>query len=150
MRYVYPCILHPEEGGGFYATFPDVRGALTNGDTVEEALDMAEDALTVIMGSYVHRQEDIPVPSEATDGQYLIALSPVVAGKLALYRAMRKQGISYAELAEKLGITEKAVVNLVNPDYGSHMTSVMNALKAVGRNMIISVLPLYSRIDGDG
>ena len=50
---------------------------------------------------------------------------------------MREQGISKAELADKLEISEKAVGNLVNPDYGSHMTSVMNALKAVGRKMIV-------------
>lgn len=150
MRYEYPCVLRPEEGGGFYVVFADVRGALTCGDTIEEALDMAEDALTVIMGSYVHRQEDIPVPSEATDGQYLIALPPVISAKLALYRAMREQNISQADLAGKLGITEKAVVNLVNPDYGSHMTSVINALKALGHDLIVGDRPLYSRTPSDG
>ena len=31
MFYVYPCVLNPEEEGGFYVTFPDVPGALTNG-----------------------------------------------------------------------------------------------------------------------
>ena len=50
---------------------------------------------------------------------------------------MREQGISHADLAEKLGISEKAVGNLVDPIYGSHMTSVMNALKAVGRTLVV-------------
>ena len=137
MRYVYPCILHPEEGGGFYVTFPDVRGALTSGDTVDEVLEMAEDALWVAMGGYVELGLDIPTPSAISDGQYPITLSPVVAAKLALYSAMREQGISKSELADRLGISEKAAGNLVNPDYGSHMTSVMNALKAVGRTLIV-------------
>ena len=137
MRYVYPCILHPEEEGGFYVTFPDVRGALTGGATEEEALEMAEDALHVAMGGYVFLGRDIPAPSEPTEGQYPIALSPIVAAKLALYSAMREQGISKVDLADRLGITEKAVGKLVDPDYGSHMTSVMNALKAVGRTLVV-------------
>ena len=33
MQYAYPCILNPEEDGGFFVVFPDVRGALTNGKT---------------------------------------------------------------------------------------------------------------------
>ena len=46
MRYVYPCVLTPEEGGdGFSVSFPDVPEALTCGDDRAEALAMAEDAL---------------------------------------------------------------------------------------------------------
>ena len=39
MRYVYPCILTPddEEGEGFVVTFPDVPEAITGGKTREEA-----------------------------------------------------------------------------------------------------------------
>jgi antitoxin HicB len=137
MRYVYPCILHPEDGGGFYFSFPDVPGALTCGDSREEALEMAEDALQAAMGGYIHLEQDIPTPSNATDGQYPIALPPVVAAKLALYTAMREQGISQSELANRLGLTESAVSKLLDPDYGSHMTQVMNALKAVGRTLVV-------------
>lgn len=137
MRYVYSCILHPEEGGGFWVSFPDVPGALTGGDTREKALEMAEDALHVAMGGYVHMGWDIPTPGSVADGQYSIALPPVVAAKLALYTAMREQGISSADLSDRLGITESAVEKLLNPDYGSHMTQVMNALKAVGRTLVV-------------
>lgn len=137
MRYVYPCILHPEEGGGFWVSFPDVPGALTGGDTREKALEMAEDALHAAMGGYVHLGRKIPIPSSVTDGQYPIALPPVVAAKLALYTAMREQGISQSELANRLGVKESAITKLLDPDYGSHMTQVMNALKAVGRTLVV-------------
>jgi antitoxin HicB len=137
MRYVYPCILHPEEGGGVYVSFPDVKGALTCGDSREEALEMAEDALQAAMGAYVYLGRDIPTPGSATDGQYPIALPPVVAAKLALYTAMREQGILQSELANRLGLKESAVAKLLDLDYGSHMTQVMNALKAVGRMLVV-------------
>ncbi len=137
MRYAYPCILTPEVEGGFFVQFPDVRGALTNGMDRAEALEMAEDALAVALGGYVVSGWDIPTPSPVADGQYLVAVRPVVAAKLSLYTAMREQGISKADLAERLGVNETAAARLVNPDYGSHMTQVMKALHAVGRRLVV-------------
>ena len=132
MKYVYPCVLHPEEDGGFYVVFPDVRGALTGGKTEAEALEMAEDALWGAMGGYVHMGWDIPTPSEPADGQYPIALPSVVAAKLALYSAMREQGITHADLAERLGIAEMAASKLIDPDNDSPIEYVNDALAAVG------------------
>ena len=53
MRYIYPCVLTPEKNGGYSVSFPDVPEALTCGDDRGEALAMAEDALTVALGSYM-------------------------------------------------------------------------------------------------
>ena len=41
MRYLYPCVLTPEEEGGFFVAFPDVPGALTSGINRAEALTLA-------------------------------------------------------------------------------------------------------------
>ena len=137
MFYVYPCVLNPEEGGGFYVIFPDVRGALTGGKDRSEALALAEDALTAALAGYVQEHWDIPVPSAAVDGQELIAVSPVVAAKLALYTAMRRQGITKTALAKRLGLSESAVRKLVDPDHRSHISSVEAALRAVGRGLVV-------------
>ena len=139
MRYIYPCNFTPdiEEGEGFVVTFPDVPEAITGARTKRKAYAMAEDGLAVALSMYVDKGKAIPTPSAPSEGQELIALRPVAAAKLALYSAMREQGISHADLSEKLGIGEKAVGHLVDPIYGSHMTSVMNALKAVGRTLVV-------------
>ncbi len=137
MRYAYPCVLNPEEEGGFYVVFPDVPGALTCGDDRAEALEMAEDALVAILAAHVHDREDIPVPSPALDGQEVVAVPPVPAAKLALYSAMREQGISEAALAERLGWDEAAVSKLLDPDRYSHISRVTNALRAVGRSLLV-------------
>ena len=68
MRYVYPCVLTPDEGGGFVVSFPDVPGANICGDDRAEALKMAEDALAVALAGHVHERWDIPVPSPAAPG----------------------------------------------------------------------------------
>ena len=141
MRYAYPCILTPEPEGGFFARFPDVRGALTCGDDRAETLAMAQNALGVIFGAFVKNDEDVPQPSPLAEGQYLVPVPLLVAAKLSLYTALREQQISHSDLAGRLGISETAVANLVNPDYGSHLTTVMRALHAVGRRLIVEDVP---------
>ena len=142
MRYAYPCVLNPEEGGGFYVVFPDVRGALTCGDDTAEALEMAEDALVAILAVHVHKHMPLPIPSPVANGQYLVAVPPVPAAKLALYTAMREQGISEAALGARLGIDVDAVRKLINPDRYTHITRIMEALRAVGRSLIIEDVDL--------
>ena len=137
MRYAYPCVLAPEEGGGFSVRFPDIPEALTCGDDRSESLAMAEDALAAALAAYVHCGEDIPAPSAADGGQPLVAVRPVVAAKLALYSAMRRQGITKVALAARLGVSEGAVRKLLNPDHRSHIGQVEKALQAVGRGLVV-------------
>lgn len=137
MRYAYPCELNSEEGGGFYVVFPDVRGALTNGKDRAEALEMAQDALTIILSSHVENREDIPTPSPLKPGQELVALEPMAAAKLALYNAVREQGISESELARLLDIPESDIHDLLILDYHTHISTVVNALRAIGYSLVV-------------
>lgn len=137
MRYAYPCVLVPEEEGGFSVSFPDVPEALTGGSDRTEALAMAEDALATALAGYVQERWEIPTPSTATNGQEVIAVPPVVAAKLALYRCMRKQGITKVALAKHLGVSEAAVRKLLNLDHRSHINLVERALRIVGRYLVV-------------
>lgn len=137
MHYIYPCVLTPEEEGGFSVSFPDVPAALTCGDNQAAALEMAEDALVVALSAYASNREDIPVPSAAVAGQQMVAVPPILAAKLALYTAMRTQGVTKVELAAKLGMGESSVHKLCNPNHRSHIGSVEAALRALGRSLVI-------------
>ena len=118
-------------------TFPDVYGANTGGWSWEEAVEMAKDCLGVALGMYVKDREDIPVPSSLAEGQVLISVAPIVAAKLALYTAMREQGVTNVALADRLGLQEKAVRRLLDPGHRSPMTSIERALQAVGRFLVV-------------
>ena len=137
MRYLYPCVLEQEEGGGFVVSFPDVPGANTCGDDRAEALAMAEDALAVALAGHVHERWDIPVPSPAAPGQILVAVAPLVAAKLVLYSAMREQGMTKTALADRLGLSESVVRRLLNPDHRSHISQIEKALRVVGRRLAV-------------
>ena len=144
MRYAYPCNIvrdrEEERASGkeaYNVTFPDVYGANSGAWSWEDALEAAGDCLRVALSMYAGNGEDIPSPSPLEDGQVLITVSPVVAAKLALYTAMREQGVTNAALAGRLGLEESAVRRLLDPGYGSHMTSVEKALRSVGRSLVI-------------
>ena len=137
MRYVYPCVLTPEEDGGFFVSFPDVPGANTCGDDRAEALEMAEDALSGALAGHVHEQRDVPAPSPAAPGQVLVTVSPLVAAKLALYTAMREQGMTRAALADRLRLSESVVRRLVDPDRRSPISQIERALRVVGPRLAV-------------
>lgn len=62
MKYVYPCILTPLEGGGYSVKFPDIAGG-TQGKTLYEALEMAEDAAGFMITTAPDDGEQIPAPT---------------------------------------------------------------------------------------
>jgi len=44
-KYIYPAIFEPGDEHGYCITFPDLPGSITSGETIEESLYMAKDAL---------------------------------------------------------------------------------------------------------
>ena len=45
----YPAVFHIAEEGGYWVTFPDFPECLTQGENMQEAYDMAIDALGLIL-----------------------------------------------------------------------------------------------------
>lgn len=62
-KYVYPAIFTPEENGGYSVLFPDLDGCYTCGDNLEDSLEMAADALALVLYGYEKNGCAIPAPS---------------------------------------------------------------------------------------
>lgn len=62
-KYAYPAIFTPEEKG-YSIVFPDLEGCYTCGDTLEEGLEMAQDALALVLYGYEKEERPIPAPSK--------------------------------------------------------------------------------------
>jgi antitoxin HicB len=71
----YPVTLtKDEEAGGFVVTFVDIPEAITQGETEEQALAAAIDALESALDFYFEDKRAIPAPSKAEPGQPVIEL----------------------------------------------------------------------------
>ena len=139
MLLAYPVNLEPNGLGGLIAQFPDVPEALTEADTIPEVLQWSQDALVVALSGYLDDRRDIPQPSKPTRGQHLVALPPLVALKLAIYQAMRDQGLSQADLAKRLKCDARQVRRLLDLDHNSRLDLLSEALKALGKRLVIEV-----------
>ena len=62
-KYAYPAIFTPEEDGTYSIVFPDLEGCYTCGDSIEDGLEMAEDALALVLYGYEKDGREIPAPS---------------------------------------------------------------------------------------
>jgi antitoxin HicB len=135
----YPAALIPDPDGGFTVTFRDVPEAITEGDSREEALLRAEDALESALAMYVAAKEPLPVPSNVQPGEVVVPLSALGMAKAALCDAMREQGVGRAELARRLRWHLPQVARVLDLRHASKMEQVETALAALGLRLIVDV-----------
>lgn len=72
----YPAIFHTAEEGGFWVSFPDLPECLTEGDDMQQAYEMAVDALGLALVGRKEEKIEIPKPTQIdkvnTDGGTLV------------------------------------------------------------------------------
>jgi antitoxin HicB len=137
--YAYPATVKRDSDGRYLVRFADLKGAVTDGATLEEALDEAGDALSEALMAAIDAGEDIPVPSRARRAQVLVVPDPTVALKAALHSAKRSQGVKAADLARKLKIDHKDARRLLDVRHPSKVQTVAKALHAMGLQVVVSV-----------
>lgn len=70
-EYQYTIILHPDtEEGGYTVTVPALPGCVTQGETLEEAIAMAKDAIRLHIEGLIAEGE--PVPEEQEHPQAIV------------------------------------------------------------------------------
>lgn len=63
----YPAVFHEAEEGGYWLTFPDFPGVFSQGETMEEAYEMAIDALGLCIFDTEKEKISLPVPTKPTE-----------------------------------------------------------------------------------
>lgn len=112
-------------------------GGYTYGATREAALHQAADLLETIVANCLAEGWQVPPPSPAR-GRPLVALDPLVAIKVELYRAMHTAGISKAELARRMGIAPQQAQRLFDTNHASRIDQLAAAFAALGRRLVIT------------
>ena len=132
----YPVELTPD-GKFMMVTFPDIPEANSQGDSVEDALNMAVDALETALDFYFDAGRPVPAPSKPKRGQYTVELRASVAAKVLLLNEMLRQKVRPVELARRLQTTPQEVNRLTNIRHTSRIDGIAVALKALGKTMEI-------------
>ena len=141
MEFAYPARFSKERDGGYLVTFPDLPDAITQGDSLDDAKEMAADCLAETIGARIAERDDIPSPSVAKRGHIRVAVPAHVAIKAALYVAMKEQGVSFSKLARSLGGQPVQVRRLLDPGRASSVKRIDHALSAIGRKVCVSLEP---------
>jgi antitoxin HicB len=131
----YPARFKPAPEGGFVATFRDIPEAITQGDTEDETLVMAEDALVTAMDFYFEDRRAVPAPSKARRGERLVELPTSVAAKVLLLNEMIAAGVSNADLARRMGTRQQEVQRIVNLAHATKIDTIARALGALGKHL---------------
>lgn len=135
----YPATFTEDKDGGFVVTFRDIPEAITQGDTEEEAMAMAEDVLLDSIDWYLEQKKAVPAPSQAQAGDRLVELPVSVTAKVMLLNEMLAQNVRPVDLSRKMGVRSQDVTRILNLRHNTKIDTVSAAFKALGKSIEIRV-----------
>ncbi len=138
-RFSYPAKFTTGSDGRVLVEFIDLPRVATDGKDECEAMEEAMDALGSDLSIRLSRREDIPAPSPAKRDQRRVPVPLWLAPKLALYLAMRDQRVSNSELARRLGLHERVVRRMLDPEHATKADRIQAALAVLGKQMTVEV-----------
>jgi antitoxin HicB len=112
---------------------------MTVGRDRAQALERIQDAVVVMLSGLMAQAEPIPLPSTQKKGQIAVPLPPMVAAKLAIYQAMRADGLTQSDLARRLRRDPKQVRRLLDLDHNSRFDHLEAAVRALGKKLVVDV-----------
>ncbi|CAN5803696.1 hypothetical protein BH23PLA1_BH23PLA1_36440 [soil metagenome] len=79
LQYKLPLLFEPQPEGGFTVTSPLLPELVTEGDTIEEALENVKDALAAVLEAYQEMGRPLPANLMVSDPKSPIWAETVVA-----------------------------------------------------------------------
>ncbi|MCD8158470.1 MAG: type II toxin-antitoxin system HicB family antitoxin [Clostridiales bacterium] len=64
MKLVYPAVFYPEDTGGYSVIIPDLNDLATQGESLADAIYMAEDACGLYIYTTIKDGEEVPKASD--------------------------------------------------------------------------------------
>lgn len=128
-----------QDTGGYVVTFPDIPEAMTQGDTLEEALEMAKDVLLSAMDFYFEDKRPVPMPSKAKKGQQTVTLPASVWVKVLLLNEVCTQNLRPIDIARRMGTRPQDVNRILDLHYTTKIDTMAAALRAIGKELTLSI-----------
>jgi antitoxin HicB len=138
--YVYCAEFERGARRGYVVSFPDIPEAITQGRDLADARAMAEEALGLVLLTYLERAMPLPKPRARGRKLVEIAVAPEVAAKLAVLESFVAARITKSELARRIGKDEKEVRRILDPKHPTKLPSLTAALRALGKRLVVGVM----------
>ncbi len=139
MKIAYPANFeYSETDQAFLVDFPDLPGCITYGETMDEAMLMAQDALSVYLESIMDRDLVFSAPTVI---QGAVLISPIASVSFALWlRTKRKEsGMTLTDVADKLGVKYQVYQKLENPVTANPTLKTLSKLEKVFNENLLAV-----------
>jgi antitoxin HicB len=128
----YPARFEKAEEGGYVVEFMDIPACVTEGDTLEEAKVMAQEALSGVLASMDSRKIKIPTPSEvAGDDIYYIEPDLRIAFAIVLKQERERQGLTHKPVAERMHVQWAYYQRIENPRKSNPTLATIEKLQTV-------------------
>jgi antitoxin HicB len=139
-RFSFPIMFTPDPtDGGFVVSFPDFPEAITQGDTIADALVEAIDCLEEAIAARIDDNLEIPLPSEPLPSQPVITLPLQMSLKAILYLSAQETHTSKSELARQLNLDEKEIRRIFDPRHPTKLPTMEKLLSRLGKRLSITV-----------
>jgi antitoxin HicB len=137
----YLALFAPDrKAGGYVVTFPDFDYGVTQGETAEEAMEMAQDLLMLTIGDFIRESKPLPAPRRHRGSKFRpVPLPALQAAKVDLYIAFRESRLTKAEFARRIGIPKTHIDRLFSLRHRSRLEQLESALAALGKSLHVEV-----------
>lgn len=120
-------------------SFRDIPEALTCGSTVDEAYEMAADALRTAVEIYFEDGRSFPAPSKSVNGEVLIDLPASMSARVLLFNEMIRQDVTPVELASRLNIEPEELTRAMDLGTPAEIDMIADGLLALGRRLEVGM-----------
>lgn len=137
----YQALFEPDrKASGYVITFPDFGYGVTQAETEEEAMDLAQDLLMLTIGDYIREGKRLPKPSRRRGAKFrLVPLTGLQSAKADLYSAFLDSRQTKAEFARRIGIPRTHIERLFSLRHHSRLDQIEAAFAAIGKRLHIEV-----------
>lgn len=136
MKIVYPAIITKGKDNRYLVEFPDLPEAVTEGETIDEALFNASEVLTLTLEGRAEEEVEIPTPSIVKDS-YEIAPSARVQAALLLRMNRGKKKV--ADIARALHTSWPSVSRLEDPTHWPSLKQLERVAATLGKRLVLSL-----------
>lgn len=143
----YAVTLTADDNGTWLVTCDILPEVTTYGDTQKAALKNAVLAIEEALAARMAEGQDLPLsdlslsdlPLSDLQNGSLVYISTQTALKTALYRTMRREGISKAELGRRLAAHGPQIDRLLDIRHKSRLEAMENALRQLGVQPVLHI-----------